>query len=257
MAQTKSAVRLRQMLAEPDKIIVCPGVNNGLTARAALSVGFDALYMSGAGTAASRLGQPDLGRTTADGMATNAGTTAGLDRAVPVVADADAGFGGPLSCRPTPAPPRSTSSRGGRRLPPRGPGRAAKRCGRRASGRRSTGRRRRAKAGAADAAFLEGVRTKGADGAGAREAQELGFKVVIWPIAGMTNVYLGMRAFCRELRSTGEIKDRHTEDGKIDGGVRDVFELCGLEACVRFDEEVGAASFANGARGREGEISLR
>lgn len=77
------------MLAAPDKIIVCPGVHDGLTARVALSVGFDALYMvtpkpttrnpplelsqtnsplfaqSGAGTAASRLGQPDLGLTTA------------------------------------------------------------------------------------------------------------------------------------------------------------------------------------------------
>lgn len=122
----------------------------------------------------------------------------------------------------------------------------------------------------ADVAFLEGVRTReqmarvvqdmaptpcllNMVGGGvtplitAREAQELGFKVVIWPIAGMTSVYLGMREFCRELKSTGEIKDRHTEDGKIDGGVRDVFELCGPEACVRFDEEVGGASFANGA----------
>lgn len=50
MAQLKSATKLRQMLAEPDKIIVCPGVYDGLTARMALSVGFDALYMVGAAT---------------------------------------------------------------------------------------------------------------------------------------------------------------------------------------------------------------
>lgn len=45
MAQTKSATKLRQMLADPDKIVVCPGVHDGLTARVALNVGFDALYM--------------------------------------------------------------------------------------------------------------------------------------------------------------------------------------------------------------------
>jgi len=41
----KAAARLRQMLADPDKIVVCPGVHDGLTARMALHVGFDALYM--------------------------------------------------------------------------------------------------------------------------------------------------------------------------------------------------------------------
>lgn len=45
MAQLKAANKLRQMLAEPDKITVCPGVHDGLTARMALHVGFDALYM--------------------------------------------------------------------------------------------------------------------------------------------------------------------------------------------------------------------
>lgn len=45
MAQTKSTTKLRQMLADPEKIIICPGVHDGLTARVALNVGFDALYM--------------------------------------------------------------------------------------------------------------------------------------------------------------------------------------------------------------------
>ena len=39
------AKRLRELLKDPKKIVVCPGVFDGLTARIALSKGFDALYM--------------------------------------------------------------------------------------------------------------------------------------------------------------------------------------------------------------------
>lgn len=44
----------------------------------------------------SRLGMPDLGLATMDDMVQNAGMIAGLDRNVPLIADADTGFGGPL-----------------------------------------------------------------------------------------------------------------------------------------------------------------
>lgn len=37
--------KLRAMLAEKDKIVVCPGVFDGLTARIALDTGFECLYM--------------------------------------------------------------------------------------------------------------------------------------------------------------------------------------------------------------------
>lgn len=39
---------------------------------------------------------PDLGLTTVDDMVRNAGMIASLDRDVPVIADADTGYGGPL-----------------------------------------------------------------------------------------------------------------------------------------------------------------
>ena len=39
------AQRLRDLLKDPNKIVLCPGVFDGLTARLALDVGFDALYM--------------------------------------------------------------------------------------------------------------------------------------------------------------------------------------------------------------------
>ncbi len=41
----RGATRLRQLLADREKLIVCPGVYDGLTARIALSLGFEALYM--------------------------------------------------------------------------------------------------------------------------------------------------------------------------------------------------------------------
>jgi 2-methylisocitrate lyase-like PEP mutase family enzyme len=40
-----SVARLRELLADESKLIVCPGVYDGLTARIALQAGFDALYM--------------------------------------------------------------------------------------------------------------------------------------------------------------------------------------------------------------------
>ena len=56
----------------------------------------DLLSQTGAGTAASRLGMPDLGIVTLTEMAGNAAMIASLDRTVPIIADADTGFGSPL-----------------------------------------------------------------------------------------------------------------------------------------------------------------
>ncbi|MBV8602453.1 MAG: isocitrate lyase/PEP mutase family protein [Candidatus Eremiobacteraeota bacterium] len=85
--------RLREMMAAGD-LIWGPGVYDGISARLADAVGFPMLYMTGAGTAASRIGQPDLGLTTMSEMAENVRVIAGVAR-VPVIADADTGFGGP------------------------------------------------------------------------------------------------------------------------------------------------------------------
>lgn len=91
-----SAARLRELLAQEGKTVVCPGVYDGLTARIMLNEGFDALYMTGAGTAMSRLGMPDLGLTNLNDMVENASIIASLDRTTPLIADADTGYGGPL-----------------------------------------------------------------------------------------------------------------------------------------------------------------
>jgi 2-methylisocitrate lyase-like PEP mutase family enzyme len=52
---------------------------------------------TGAGTSLSRLGSPDLALITLPEMLANAALLASLDPTVPVIADADTGFGGPLS----------------------------------------------------------------------------------------------------------------------------------------------------------------
>lgn len=49
VAPLTGAKRLRQLLSEPDKMVVAPGVFDGFTARLALASGFDALYMVGIG----------------------------------------------------------------------------------------------------------------------------------------------------------------------------------------------------------------
>jgi len=45
VAPLTGAKRLRQLLADPNKLVVAPGVFDGFTARLALAAGFDALYM--------------------------------------------------------------------------------------------------------------------------------------------------------------------------------------------------------------------
>ncbi|KAJ7772056.1 Pyruvate/Phosphoenolpyruvate kinase-like domain-containing protein [Mycena maculata] len=91
---TNPATRLRQMLARPG-IIVAPGICDGISARCAIEAGFDCLYQSGAATTASRLGQPDLAIATLNDFVGAAEMVCGLDPTMPIIADADTGFGGP------------------------------------------------------------------------------------------------------------------------------------------------------------------
>jgi carboxyvinyl-carboxyphosphonate phosphorylmutase len=77
-------------------IIVAPGAYDGLSARLIERQGFKAVYMTGAGTAASALGQPDVGLTTLTEMTTHAAHIAGCV-SLPVIADADTGYGNALN----------------------------------------------------------------------------------------------------------------------------------------------------------------
>jgi 2-methylisocitrate lyase-like PEP mutase family enzyme len=98
------AARLRELRAG-DGLVVAPGAYDCLTARIVEQAGFPAVYMTGAGTAAS-LGYPDYGLLTMTEMAQNAARiAAAVD--VPVIADADTGFGPPPRTAPTGRHPES------------------------------------------------------------------------------------------------------------------------------------------------------
>src|SRR5215468_359146 len=92
------ASKLRAMLKQ-DGMIVAPGAYDCITARSIAQAGFAAVYMTGAGTAAT-LGYPDYGLLTMSEMADNAGRiAASVD--VPVIADADTGYGNELNATRT------------------------------------------------------------------------------------------------------------------------------------------------------------
>jgi carboxyvinyl-carboxyphosphonate phosphorylmutase len=91
----KTTTQLRQLLREPG-IIVAPGAYDCLTAKLIAREGFPAVYMTGAGTALTRLGQPDLGFATLSEMVANAAAMAATV-AIPLIADADTGYGGALN----------------------------------------------------------------------------------------------------------------------------------------------------------------
>jgi 2-methylisocitrate lyase-like PEP mutase family enzyme len=94
-AQPASAAsRLRALLGEGG-MIVAPGAYDCISARVIEQAGFSAVYMTGAGTAAT-LGYPDYGLVTMSEMADNAGRLAAAV-SVPVIADADTGYGNELN----------------------------------------------------------------------------------------------------------------------------------------------------------------
>jgi 2,3-dimethylmalate lyase len=89
----------QEWLAGQRQFILAPGVYDGLSAKIAGSIGFDALYMTGFGTAAS-LGMPDVGLATLTEMAANVSRVAEAS-GLPVIADADTGYGNPLNVQRT------------------------------------------------------------------------------------------------------------------------------------------------------------
>ena len=93
----RASTVLKQAMA-PGACVMAPGVADCAMARLVASLGFPALYMTGSGTAAVRLGQPDIGLLTMTEMADNAARI--VDAAgLPLVADADDGYGNPLNVR--------------------------------------------------------------------------------------------------------------------------------------------------------------
>jgi 2-methylisocitrate lyase-like PEP mutase family enzyme len=73
------------------------------------------------------------------------------------------------------------------------------------------------------------------------EAQEMGFKIMIWPFAGLAPALLAMRDVYQKVKKTG------LAVAPAEITPRKIFEVCGLEESMVIDEEAGGDSFVNGA----------
>ncbi len=91
---TRSA-RLRELLSR-EEILMAPGAHDALTARIAEKCNFEAIYMTGAGTVNTQLGMPDHSIITLTEMVQNAARIARATT-LPIVSDADTGYGGVLN----------------------------------------------------------------------------------------------------------------------------------------------------------------
>src|SRR5216110_2597038 len=91
--------RLRERL-RGDRILIAPGCADALTARLIQEAGAEAVYFTGAGFANSQLAAPDVGLTTMTETIEQVRRIADATD-VPVIADADTGYGGVLNVRRT------------------------------------------------------------------------------------------------------------------------------------------------------------
>lgn len=96
LLHTPARPRQLRELFEGAAPVLAPGAYDALSARLIEAAGFPCVYMTGFGTAAAMLGRPDIGLLTGTEMVDNARRIAGAV-AVPVVADADTGYGNPLN----------------------------------------------------------------------------------------------------------------------------------------------------------------
>ncbi|OAL48958.1 methylisocitrate lyase-like protein [Pyrenochaeta sp. DS3sAY3a] len=296
--------KLRNMLADPNKFIACPGIYDGFTARIALEDGVDCLYMTGAGTTMSRLGMADMGIATLNDMVANASMIANLDTSVPLISDADTGYGGPIMVGRT-VTQYIRAGVAGLHLEDQV---VNKRCGhlkgkqlvsieeyasriraaklaRDASGGDiviiartdalqgfgyddAVKRLRAAITEGADVAFLEGVNSREeaekvckelaptpclfnnvpggvSPDYGVQECKDIGYKIAIFPMLAFEMVYPAVKKALKDLKETGNV-DAFEKGGRR-YGPRELFQVCGLDEMVEFDNQAGGTSYANGA----------
>jgi 2-methylisocitrate lyase-like PEP mutase family enzyme len=92
--------RLRRLLADGE-LIVAPGIFDGISAHLVRRMGFRAGYLTGAGVVASGFGLPDLGLAGMSEMASRVTMATAVLGDVPLIADADTGYGPPASAART------------------------------------------------------------------------------------------------------------------------------------------------------------
>jgi 2-methylisocitrate lyase-like PEP mutase family enzyme len=96
MATTPARQKLRALL-DGGELVVAPGVFDGITAHLTRRTGQAAAYMTGAGVAASGFGLPDIGLVTGTEMAERARMLVGVLGDIPLIADADTGYGAAMN----------------------------------------------------------------------------------------------------------------------------------------------------------------
>lgn len=87
---------LRSLLAA-EGLITAPGVFDGLSAHLVARTGFRAAYLSGAGVSVAGFGLPDIGLLTQTEMTERARIVVAALDGVPLIADADTGYGAPIN----------------------------------------------------------------------------------------------------------------------------------------------------------------
>src|SRR3954468_9857634 len=90
---------LKKLLARPQPLLA-PGIYDALSALIAEQAGFEALYLSGASIAYTQLGRSDIGLTTYTEVCNTVAQICERVR-VPVIVDADTGFGNALNTQRT------------------------------------------------------------------------------------------------------------------------------------------------------------
>ena len=298
--QAPASTRLRHMIKYLDRIILCPGVYDGLSARIALHVGFDGMYMTGAGTTASKLGMADLGIATLSEMRENAAMIANLaPEGPPLIADMDTGYGGPV-VNARALQQYANAGVAGFHIEDQI---LQKRCGHlqgkevvdmesyitrikacvvarqhihsdiviiaRTDALQSKGydeciaRLRRARDEGADMGILEGFQSKAQarqavidmapwplclnsveNGVSplisAGEAQEMGFRTIIFSFAALAPAYMSIKKTFEWLKAEGVTGTAGSVTPKM------IFQVCGLNESMLIDEAAGGSAFAKG-----------
>ena len=98
---TSPAQTLRDALARTDAAVLAPGCYDALTASLIDRQGFEAAYLSGASISYSRLGRPDIGLVSASEVAEVIALIRDRCPALPLIVDADTGFGNALNVQRT------------------------------------------------------------------------------------------------------------------------------------------------------------
>ncbi|SCO79650.1 related to carboxyphosphonoenolpyruvate phosphonomutase [Fusarium oxysporum] len=277
---TITAGKLLRQRIEAGGFILAPGVHDGFSVRIALEVGFDVLYMTGAGVTASVHGCADLGIATLNDMRRSAEMIASLSPFTPVIADADTGYGGPIMGAHQVQTKRCGHLAGKvlvdlkeylARI------RAAMQARRRIGSdiviiartdsiqkhgyEEALARLRAARDAGADAAFPEGLRS-------VEEARRMIADLAPWPVLlNMVENSVTPKISAKEAKGLGfsmmivplatlapaytaikaglqKLKETGLADTELTP--QDLFRVCGLDESMKINEEAGASNFEGG-----------